>query len=77
MPKVRASSGTIGTINFPSAGSRIRLRSNFAKAIVVLTGAALPAANSSSTAASGGVHVTGWTTRDGSGPPSAARRSVM
>ena len=38
MPKVRASSGMIGTIRGPSSGSRIRFRSIRVKAIVVETG---------------------------------------
>ena len=53
MPKVRASSGMIGTIRGPSSGSRMRLRRIRAKTIVVETGVALPAANSASTAAAG------------------------
>ena len=50
MPKVRASSGMIGTIRGPSSGSRMRLRRIRAKTIVVETGVVLPAANSASTA---------------------------
>ena len=38
MPKVRASSGMIGTTRRPKPGSRIRFRRSFAKTIVVLTG---------------------------------------
>ena len=37
MPKVRASSGMIGTIRSPMTLSRSRLRSSLAKAIVVDT----------------------------------------
>ena len=40
MPKVRASSGMIGTTRRPKPGSRIRFRSSLAKTIVVLTAAA-------------------------------------
>ena len=53
MPKVRASSGMIGTIRGPSSGSRIRLRRIRAKTIVVETGVGLPAANSASTSGAG------------------------
>ena len=37
MPKVRASSGTIGTISLPISGSRSILRSIITKAMVVET----------------------------------------
>ena len=37
MPKVRASSGMIGTIRGPSSGSRMRFRSRRVNAIVVET----------------------------------------
>ena len=53
MPKVRASSGMIGTIREPSCGSRMRLRRIRAKTIVVETGVWLPAANSASTSGAG------------------------
>ena len=48
MPKVRASSGMIGTMRGPSSGSRIRFRSIRVKAIVVDTAVDEPAANSPS-----------------------------
>ena len=46
MPKVRASSGMIGTTRAPTSGSRIRLRSSRVKTIVVLTATSLPVENS-------------------------------
>src|SRR4029434_4856943 len=51
MPKVRASSGMIGTTRRPQFGSRIRLRMSFAATIVVDTAcfSPVPAANSSNT----------------------------
>ena len=48
MPKVRASSGMIGTIRGPSSLSRMRLRRIRVKTIVVDTAVWLPAANSAS-----------------------------
>ena len=77
MPKVRASSGMIGTIRGPSSGSRIRFRSIRVKTIVVETGVV---------AAGGELGVDRRlparaaarprTVRCGSGPPSARRRSM-
>ena len=77
MPKVRASSGMIGTIRLPISGSRIRLRSRRVNTIVVETAVVLPVANSLSTASPGAGSGCARTTRRGSGPPSAARRSSM
>src|SRR4030067_347432 len=56
MPKGRAASGMIGTMRLPHWGSRTRLRSSLANAIVVETAcfSPVPAANSSNTLAAGG-----------------------
>ena len=53
MPKVRASSGMIGTMRGPSSLSRMRLRRIRVKTIVVDTAVWLPAANSASIDAGG------------------------
>jgi len=47
MPKVRASSGMIGTIRLPISLSRVRLRIRRLKAMVVLAGRSAPANSSS------------------------------
>ena len=76
-PKVRASSGTIGTTRGPISGSRIRLRSSRPKAIVVLTAISEPDANSASTSGRGAGSGLARTTRRGTNPPRAWRRSIM
>src|SRR4026209_1863506 len=53
IPKVRASSGMIGTIRDPSSLSRIRFRRIRVKTIVVDTAVSEPAADSWATAAAG------------------------
>ena len=79
MPKVRASSGMIGTTRGPNLSSRARLRSMRVNAMVVLTACVPePASNSANAAGSGrssGLRVR--TRRWGSGPSSARRRSIM
>ena len=76
MPKVRASSATMGTMRGPSAGSFSRLASMRTKAIVV--DISLPSAckaNSPQVAISG-TGTTGLSAmRSGSGPPRAVRRA--
>ena len=76
IPKVRASSGMIGTMRDPSSLSRMRLRRMRAKTIVVETGVWLPASNSLSTASPGAGSGVARTTRLGIAPPSARRRSI-
>lgn len=76
MPKVRASSGTIGTQRLPVSLSRIRSLARRTKAMVVAI-SCLPdpffsAANARS---SGSGSATVCTRRAGAGPPRAARRS--
>ncbi len=77
MPKVRASSGTIGTTNLPMRSSLSSFDSNRTNAMVVATSRSspLPAKNSSNTLAAGGGSGSHRTRRSGTGPPSAARRS--
>jgi hypothetical protein len=72
MPKVRASSGMIGTMRGPRSLSRIRLRRIRVKTIVVETAVWLPPVNSSSTLAGGVGRGALRTTRRGSGPPELA-----
>ena len=76
-PNVRASSGTMGTILDPILGSRMRFRRSRPKAIVVLTAISEPAVNSASTSARGAESGAARTTRRGTGPPRARRRSSM
>ncbi len=78
MPKVRASSGMIGTIRFPIPLSRSRFRSRRVNAIVDDAAVVpLPFGNSANTEASGRSTGFGRTTRFGTQPPSAWRRSSM
>ena len=78
MPKVRASSGMIGTNRSPITGSFIRSLRMRTNAIVVAIDCLPDPRRKSSKSESGG-----WgsglarTTRRGSTPPSAARRSFM
>ena len=78
MPKVRASSGTIGTTNLPMSGSRSSFDSSRTNTIVVEAARpSVPLANSSKIsgfagAGSGVVLLL----RIGSEPPSAFRRSL-
>ena len=65
MPKVRASSGMIGTMRLPTCGSRTRLRTSRLKAIVVLAGRSEPAKNSVKVASFGAGSGIGFTTRRG------------
>ena len=80
MPNVRASSGMIGTTRWPNSSSRARLRSRRVKAIVVDAGLLARAAGElgerlvGAAARAGGVS---RTTRLGSEPSSAWRRSIM
>ena len=78
MPKVRYSSGAIGTIRWPISGSFIRSRSSRTNAIVVAI-ACLPEPCFSSAYISspGSLIGVGSTRRWGSGPPSWRRRSSM
>ena len=78
MPKVRASSGMIGTMRRPKPSVRARARRSRVKAVVV-DAACLPEPASSSVKASSGGRVRGRltrTTRLGSEPPRAVRRSI-
>ena len=78
MPKVRASSGMIGTIRWPSPLSRSRLRSITANAMVVDTDRLPePASNSASVLSAGAGSGLARTTRWGSEPLRARRRSIM
>ena len=75
MPKVRASSGMIGTIRLPMPGSRSRLRSRPANTIVVdAARVPLPVMNSAYSASPGSSSGFDRTTLRGSIPPSARRR---
>lgn len=78
MPKVRASSGTIGTQRLPVSLSRTRSLTRRTKAMVVATDCEpeplSKAANALSAGAGSGA--TGCVRRAGAGPPRAARRSV-
>ena len=75
IPKVRASSGMIGTIRDPSSLSRMRFRRTRVKTIVVETAVSEPAANSLSTVSAGFASGLDRTIRLGISPPSARRRS--
>ncbi len=78
MPKVRASSGMIGTIRWPSPLSRSRLRSITANAMVVDTDRLPePASNSARVLSAGAGSGLARTTRWGSEPFRARRRSIM
>ena len=78
MPNVRASSGMIGTICLPMFLSRNRFRSSRVNAIVVDAAAVpLPFGNSANAPASGAARGLTRTTRFGTGPPRARRRSSM
>ena len=78
MPKVRASSGTIGTRRGPSTLSRVSKVSARTNAIVVDISRPAPVPSSSGanadSAGTGGV-LSARRRRDGSAPPSAARRA--
>ena len=77
MPNVRASSGMIGTTRWPTVGSRRRLRSRTANAMVVDTGRPLdPEANSANVAGAGSGSGLARTTRRGSEPAKARRRII-
>ncbi|GDY52972.1 hypothetical protein SVIO_035950 [Streptomyces violaceusniger] len=76
MPKVRASSGTIGTQRFPVSFSRIRSLTSRTKAMVVaISWLPEPLASVWNGFADGSGRATGCTRRAGAGPPRAARRS--
>src|SRR5713101_6433731 len=78
MPKVRASSGTMGTTNFPISGSRIILRNILTKTMVVETSRpSLPSRNSrNSSSFSANWSGLARTVRLGTYPPSSCRRAV-
>ena len=76
MPKVRASSGMIGTTRWPTAVSRNSARSSTANAIVVETDRGPdPAKKSAKQEGSGRPMGADTTTRRGTAPPSCRRRS--
>ncbi len=75
MPKVRASSGTIGTTCLPTALSLSSLARTRTKTIVVETSRSEPVSNSFQKPASGSGSASLRALRLGSGPPSARRRS--
>ncbi len=76
MPKVRASSGTIGTQRLPVASSRSRSLTRRTNAMVVaISWLPDPLARVSNGLAGGSGNATACTLRAGAGPPSAARRS--
>jgi len=77
MPKVRASSGTMGTTRWPRRLSRKSLESMRAKAIVVLASPSpVPLKNSSNSSLGGSSTFTAAKPRRlGTLPPSARRRS--
>ncbi len=77
MPKVRASSGTIGTQRLPVSLSRTRSLTRRTKAIVVATDCEPEPLSNAVNALSAGIGsgATGCTRREGAGPPRAARRS--
>ena len=79
MPKVRASSGMIGTTRRPMFSSRHRLRNNRVNPIVVLTGNSPDPIRSSWKTSSAGSESGRFTAtrRVGITPPSAFRRSIM
>ena len=74
---MRASSGMIGTTRLPMPGSRNRLRSKRANAVVVdaCTFSPVPATKSAYALAGGSCSVLGRTTRSGIGPSSVRRRA--
>jgi len=69
--------GTIGTMDLPICGSRIRLRSSRPKAMVVLTAISEPVVNSASTSGRGCRRGFERTTRRGTGRPERGGRSSM
>ena len=74
MPKVRASSATIGTTSGPTSESLTRFLSILANAIVVDTGCPRePARKSENAFGSGVAGRAGSTTRDGTGPARTLR----
>ncbi len=79
MPKVRASSGMIGTTRWPIPLSRRRSRSRPAKAMVVDTWRLPEPALVASKTLGAGMGRSRWrrTTRLGMEPSSARRRSIM
>ena len=79
MPKVRASSGMIGTTRWPKAGSRARFRTRRVKAIVVdADWPPEPDRTSLNAVSAGRVSVRRVrSVRRGSEPASALRRSTM
>ena len=78
MPNVRASSGMIGTTRLPTFLSRSRFRSRRVNAIVVDAAAEPePFANSANAVSAGSSSGRARTTRFGTEPPSALRRSSM
>ena len=79
MPKVRASSGMMGTMRRPICSSRSSWRSSRTNAMVVDTSrpVPVPVLNSSYRSAGGSLRGLLRTTRLGRQPPSAARRSIM
>ncbi len=78
MPKVRNSSGAIGTMRWPISGSFIRSRSSRTNAIVVAIACfPEPRLSSAYISSPGSLSGVGSTTRCGSEPPSSRRRSSM
>ncbi len=77
MPKVRASSGTIGTQRLPVSLSRTRSLTRRTNAMVVATFCEPEPLSKDANAFSAGAGsgATGCTRRAGAGPPRAARRS--
>ena len=77
MPKVRASSGTIGTQRLPVSLSRIRSLTRRTNAMVVAIDCEPePLSNEANDLSAGaGSGASGCVRRAGAGPPSAARRS--
>ena len=77
MPKVRASSGTIGTQRLPVVLSRIRSFISRTNAMVVaMDWLPEPLSNAANDLSAGaGSGAIAWLRRAGAGPPSAARRS--
>ena len=76
MPKVRASSGTIGTQRRPVSFSRIRsLISRTNAMVVAISWVPEPCSSGAYTLSAGSGSGLGVNLRAGAGPPSAARRS--
>ena len=74
MPKVRASSATMGTMRAPNVGSFSKLPSMRTAAMVVLISLPLAFNANSPQAAKGGTGSTGlWPLRSGKAPPRVAR----